>query len=199
MTPKSFAVVACRLLAVWFFVQALHGFFTTMVNVFHFAYSGPPPIIGYPNPSSYAVYMSLPFVVELSASVVLWLGAFILAESATYRIEKGTLEQGRFGIAEWQAVGFSLIGLYFFLQGFNTLVSYFSAKIFLPTSYLDILFVSAEQQTWPRIAVAFAQVVSGLIVLFYAQKTIRVLDYLQRGGRDETADEIGPKAGSDAL
>ncbi|HVF85625.1 MAG TPA: hypothetical protein VM821_06565 [Abditibacteriaceae bacterium] len=119
-------------------------------------------------------------IVDLGASVVLWLGASVLAENVTRDVETSGTHQSKSEIVGWQAVGFSLIGLYVFLQGFNTLSAYFISKILLSSSDLDAL-------SWPQNALALLQFAVGLILLFRAQKAIRVLDYLQRVGRDEAS------------
>ena len=179
MTPKSFAIVACRLLAVWFFAQATRGFADAISKILEARSTGFPPIVGFPPLWQSVASLSLPLIVDLGASFVLWLGASVLAENATRDVETGVAHQSKNEIIGWQAVGFSLIGLYVFVQGLNTLLSYFISKILLSASDLDAF-------PWPSNLYALVQFVVGLVLLFRAQNTIRVLDYVQRGGRDES-------------
>lgn len=185
MTPKSFAVVACRLLAIWFFVQSLRDFADTVSQVWHARNWSPPPIVGYPPFLSHILNYGLAPLVSLCAAVILWLGAFVLAENMT----RGTQEaehDDKIGIGHWQAVGFSLVGTFLCAQGLSFLGGYVVSYLFAPMSLYG-RYDTAE--TWTNLTIGATQFVIGFALLFWSQKTIRVLDYLARGGRDETDSE----------
>jgi len=190
MTPKSFAVVACRLLAVWFFVQAMQSFVnvvSTFIALGSFAWLRSANT----STSPYVLFLAVLLVINLGASVVLWLGSSVFAESMARGTGTEASNQGALGVKNWQALGFSLIGMFVLVQGLTTLAGYFGAITFLSNvgarSLLDSDYLYTI--TWTQIAIALAQLLIGLALLLWAQKTIRVLDYLQRRGRDESSND----------
>lgn len=75
MTPKSVATIACRLLAMWFFVQAARDFVGAIANFVEYGFSPRVQSI------SSIVRLCVAPVIDLGAGVVLWLGAFVLADN----------------------------------------------------------------------------------------------------------------------
>lgn len=192
MTPKSFAIVACRLLAVWFFVQAAQSLYGVISN---FLPLGRP---GWARIGSYSVLRSVLYLgmfplILVCASVVLWLGTSVLAGYMTRDVESEVSNRSENGVVSWQAVGFSLIAMFAVMQGFSNLVGSLGFAMFVSSSSVSgvtkTLFNELTARTWLQIAVALVQFVVGLILLLWSQKTIRVLDYLQRGGRDESSND----------
>ncbi len=183
MTPKSAAIVACRLLAIWFFVQAARSF-PNYINTYVAFSRISPGTLTWTNGASLGATLT----VDVGASFVLWLGAAVLAGNMTRGIETTTSKQSEMGIVGWQAVGFSLIGLFLTVQGFSVLAGLLGLKAVLASAPWNSLFQS-KAVSWPQIATAVAQFIVGLILLLWAQKTIRVLDYLQRGGHDGSSND----------
>lgn len=189
MTPKNVATIACRLLAIWFFVQAMKDFATAINGylLMRSAYiSAPPSPIGSPPfMQSPLPFVVLPSVTHLGACVVLWLGAPILAKNMTRDLETSTSPPSEGGASSWQNVGFSLIGAGFLFQGLSTLSSYFGVKFFMAPSNFTTMFDSQATRLWQQNALAVSQCFFGFVLLLWSQKTLRALDYLQRGGRDQ--------------
>lgn len=89
------------------------------------------------------------------------------------------------GIYGWQALGFSLIGMFVCAQGLTTLLATIGMNLFRSSAF-TYTSGSILEQAWSQNAVGAAQLLIGFALLFYAQRTIRVLDYVRRAGRDET-------------
>jgi hypothetical protein len=187
MTPKAVAIIACRLLAIWFFVQAARNYADTISRMFEMRNAGIQPIVGYPPLVQHILYSSVGPLADLGASVVLWLGASVLAGYMTRGMQNNVATAKETKISNWQTLGFSLIGMLLCAQGLSFSCGYIASLLFAGNIPYYGPFYSAE--TWPKIIVSAAQFLVGLILLFRAQKTIRVLDYLQRGGRDGSSND----------
>ncbi len=187
MTPKSFAIVACRLLAIWFFVDAVHDFVRAAYTTYTYvnSSSGAKTFAASWYASSVVYSVALPLI-NLCACCVLWIGASTLAKMML-GAEIHTSNESRFEMRNWQSVGLSLIGAFVALQGISALTSYLVLRMSYSTAAWNAIY-SKDLFTGRQIATAAVQTILGLILLFRAQKTIRVLEYLQRGGRDETSD-----------
>lgn len=190
MTPKSAAIVACRLLAIWFFVQTMQS----SVNVISaFTTSGSFALLQIANTPTpqYVLALAVLITINLGASVILWLGASVLAESMARGADAEVLSPSAIGIRYWQSLGFSLVGMFVLVQGLTSLVGYLGAATFLSGVGANGLFDSEYLygRTWSEVAIALVQFPIGLALLLWSQKTIRVLDYLQRRGRDESSND----------
>ena len=188
MTPKSFAVVACRLLAVWFFVQAAQSLYGAIINLLPLGRAGWSRA-GSSSALQSVLYLGMFPLIFVCASFVLWLGASVFAEYMTRGVESEVSNRVEGGIVSWQAVGFSLIGMIALVQGFSNLVGGLGYVVVLFSGKAGTVFHDIVAKLWLQSAVAVVQSLLGLALLFRAQKTIRVLDYLQRGGRDESSND----------
>ena len=122
----------------------------------------------------------------MGASAVLWLGVFVMAQSMTRGLKEERTENAA-GIVGWQSVGFSVVGIFVFAQGLATLIGYLALMAWLSSANAKTFFgdFNSQMTTWRQVVGAVAQVLVGLALLLWSQKTIRVLDFLTRSGRNE--------------
>ena len=180
MTPKSFAVVACRLLAIWYFVESTREFaaavreglqkIATPINTGPFL----SVTASYPRPQD-LWYLGVSPLIYFCAAVVLWLGASVLSDSMMRGMEANVSDSLKIGVKSWQALGFILIGLFLCAQGFSFLCGYIGSMVIVGSnvhyaSNFDVTEVVA------KIGASGIQFFIGWLLIFKTQMTSQLLN-----------------------
>ena len=178
MTPYSLAFVGLRLMSVWLFVQQLRAIPAVYISYRNWMSGN--PLFGM-SFFDYAIsLMGFPGTIFV-VSVVLWLGAPIIARQITdVEVVSFTAEES--SSREWLAVGLTLVGAWVFLQSFSRVLALVLA-LYENSSVLSFKMNNEENlmQHWSSII----QLVLSTLLILKSYNVVRVLEASRRGFRDE--------------
>ncbi len=188
MTPKNIAIIACRLLAIWFFVESTRDSVAAVANGMQLVASRNANratgfLSVFPNtqtPLSCQDILSLAAfpLVHFCAAVILYLGASVLGESMTRGMKTDDLNREKLTLKSWQTLGFSLLGLFLCAQGVSFLSGQFCSMIYVGANPYYQTYQNLDSAAMvARITTAAIQCATGWILLFKAQSTAQFLSF----------------------
>lgn len=184
MTPKNLAVIACRLLAIWFFVESIRASAAAVIaGMLEMASSRTQTVWPMLSPPPSPPPMSLPYdrililaalpLVHFSAAVILYLGASVLAKSMTRDMENEASPQSEMKFISWRTLAFSVLGLFLCAQGVSALSGHVFSMVYVGVDQshrnLEAPVVVAQM------CAAAMQMMTGWILLYKAQATAQLL------------------------